>query len=447
MNYEINIKIQYFSSEHQPVIWKDKNEKPFTESLIPKEYQHYTYNTVDLQTYSKFRKEFIRLKDSYQEELEGLTPEGERVIYEENDWESELCYTQGKFLEHVSWKGEAPPYYEPNEFYITANVTFRKLSPGELAYYLYWRTEFKKGNYVKGYRACYYLFLYELVVNLGGFDTETTFKYMEVLKTNCIPRMQIKSKINRIKVELAKYRSSQNIQLFQRPRSKWQEEWEIIPYEIANKKYTHAFEFMDRIANYRLSSSEFVKETKCKKDIAVCITKSLPILENLFKENELILSDFLSGIIEKESVKDSPLVKDTIWTEYTISRLLLQNSSIKPHRKKCKIEVVLLGSGLRHEVHKQIISFDYDVNLTNYIFQCCESEFRKYSKFPELKIEDPVAYKYTSIEGDFYAVPVDLELRRRWTKYYSLYPKLRKVLKSVVKSFLKNNLQFKSLPD
>lgn len=435
MEYKIAVKTQYHPSELHPTVYKKKNEHPFDASLIPNEYPYYTYNTVDLQTYTQLLKELIQLKVPYEDELEGSLLDKERIIYEENDWESELCYAQGKFLEHVSWEGEAPPYYEPDELYIIANVTYRKLSPRELAYYLYWRTEFKKGNYVKGYRACYYLFLYELAVNLGNFDTSATFKFMEALKSHCIPRMKIKSKINRIQLEYSRYHEHQNKELFQRPKSKWQEEWEIIPYEVANHNYAHVFEFMDRMATYRLSSSEFVKKTKCKKNIAQCILNSFPDIYKLFQDNDLILSHFLTGIIEKNSLKNSPFVKDTIWTEYTINRLLLQNSNVTPHRKKYKIEVFLLGSGFDRDIHKQIISFDCDVNLINYIFQCCESEFRKTLEYESLVVEDPVGYKYTSVSGDFYAMPVEKDVRIKWANYYALYPRIRKIIKKTVQEY------------
>ena len=435
MDYKINVKTQYYPSELHFTVYKQRNEHPFDASLIPNEYSQYAYNTVDLQTYPQLRKELIQLEIPYEDELEGPLLGKERIIYDENVWESELCYTQGKFLEHVSWIGEQPPYFEPDELYITANVTFRKLDPRELAYYLYWRTEFKKGNYVKGYRACYYLFLYELVVNLGGFAAETTIKYMEALKSHCIPRMKIKSKINRIELEYSRNHEHQNKELFQRPKSKWQEEWEIIPCEIANHNYTHAFEFMDRVATYRLSSSEFVKKIKCKKNIAECIIRSLPVIDKLFQDNDLILSNFLSGIIEKNTLKDSPFVKDTIWTEYTIHRLLLQNSQIVPHRKKYEMEVFLLGDGFRHEVHKQILSIDFDINLIDYILQCCESEFRKELGYEASKIEDPVGYKYAAVSGDFYAMPVEKELRIKWGNYYALYPKIRKIIKKTVQEY------------
>lgn len=434
MEYKITVKTQYYSSELCPTIYKDKNEHPFDASLIPNEYQHYAYSTVNLQTYPQLRKEFIQLEVPYKDELEGPLLEEGQVIYEENDWESELCYTQGKFLEYVSWEGEAPPYYEPDELHLIANVTFTKLSSRELAYYLYWRTEFKKGNYVKGYRACYYLFLYELVVNLGGFDVEVTLKYMEALKSHCVPCMRIKSKINRIETEYLYYHRQENKNLFQRPKSKWQDEWEIITYEIENKNYTHAFEFMDRISTYKLSSSKFVRKTKCKKHIVQCVTNVLPIIDNLFQDNKLILSNFLSGTIE-EAAKNSSLVKETIWTEYTIRRLILKTSRILPHRKKYKMEVFLLNDGIGHEVHKQVLSIDCDINLTNYILQCCESEFRKEWGYETLDIEDPVGYRYATRCGDFYAMPVDKEMRIKWGIYYSLYPKIRKIIKKTVQEY------------
>ena len=171
---------------------------------------------------------------------------------------------------------------------------------------------------------------------------------------------------------------------------------------------------------------------------------SFPDIDKLFQDNDLILSHFLTGIIEKNSLKNSPFVKDTIWTEYTINRLLLQNSNVTPHRKKYKIEVFLLGSGFDGDIHKQIISFDCDVNLINYNFQCCESEFRKALEYESLVVEDPVGYRYTSVSGDFYAMPVEKDVRIKWANYYALYPRIRKIIKKTVQEYF-NSKNLKNL--
>lgn len=55
MEYKINNKTQYYPSELQIIIYKDKNGHPFDSFLISK-YKHYAYSVVSLQTFSQLHK-------------------------------------------------------------------------------------------------------------------------------------------------------------------------------------------------------------------------------------------------------------------------------------------------------------------------------------------------------------------------------------------------------
>ena len=331
---------------------KDKNEHPFDESLIPKEYKHFLYKTINSDSYRQLRKDLLEIKEPFKNELGGLNSQNENVFYNYNDWESELCYTQGKYMEFISWEGTAPPFYSPNEGEVVANVTYRKLSSDELAYYLYWRTEFKKGNYVQGYRACYYLFFYEILIGIGGFDTQTSLNYMDNICDHCISKMPLKGLISRMKPEFERYHNVYGGSQFPKSKSRWKEEWDIILYEIYQKNYTHAFEYMDKIATYQLSSSSFIKATKCKNQIVKCILLSLPKIDKLFAENGLTFSDFLVGKIK---VSRLPF-EESIWTKYTRQRVLTKTyEPYKAHREKKLVEVFLIERDCREEIRKSKI--------------------------------------------------------------------------------------------
>lgn len=446
MEYTIKTRTIYQPNDYVSYISKDKNEHPFDESLIPVEYKHFPNATVNNDLYKELRKNLDELKTPFEKELGGLNSNNEYITYKSNDWESELCYLQGKYMEHVSWEGEAPPFCCPEEGKLVVNVTYRKLSPGELAYYLYWRTEIKKEHYTVGFPAAFYMFLYELVIGIGEFDTEITIKYMNCLKEFSFSHMKIQSMIDRMKIEYENCHLVTNINLYQRPKSKWREEWQIIPYEVAHKKYSHAFEFMDKISTYRLPASKFVKEKKCKEQIGQCILILLPKLDKLFSDHNLSLSDFLTGKIEVGN-KALPY-RDSIWTEYTRRRVL--NNNFTPsvlYNRDNKIEVFLSGPPLHNRTVKQKINYAYDVNLTNFIFQKIESEFRKYMGYTALKVEIPKGYKYKTINGEVNAVPVDKKLRKEWERYYALFPDISNTIISAARGFVKNSKAFKSLSD
>lgn len=173
--------------EKPKYITKAKNNHPFDKNLIPKEYPHFSSNEVHLYNLPQLWKELNEIKKPFKKELGGLNSKNEFIIFCENDWETELCYTQGKYMENLSWIWGVPICTVPEEngAELITKVTYRKLSQNQLAYYLYWRTELKKGHYIKGHRAYYYLFFYELTTGIGNFNTETTSVYLNNIVKHC----------------------------------------------------------------------------------------------------------------------------------------------------------------------------------------------------------------------------------------------------------------------
>lgn len=206
---ENNIEVTYHvqvkhkkqqTNEYPKYITLAKNDHPFDRSLIPEEYPHFSSNEIHLYNLADLCKELNKIKEPFKNELGGLNSKNEFIIFRENEWETELCYTQGKYMENLSWVWDIPICTTPEEngAELITKVTYRKLSQNQLAHYLYWRTEFKKGHYIKGYRAYYYLFFYELTYGIGNFNKETTLKYLNNIINYCPYNLRLKSIINNL---------------------------------------------------------------------------------------------------------------------------------------------------------------------------------------------------------------------------------------------------------
>lgn len=206
---ENNIEVTYHvqvkhkkqqTNEYPKYITLAKNDHSFDRSLIPEEYPHFSSNEIHLYNLADLCKELNKIKEPFKNELGGLNSKNEFIIFRENEWETELCYTQGKYMENLSWVWDIPICTTPEEngAELITKVTYRKLSQNQLAHYLYWRTEFKKGHYIKGYRAYYYLFFYELTYGIGNFNKETTLKYLNNIINYCPYNLRLKSIINNL---------------------------------------------------------------------------------------------------------------------------------------------------------------------------------------------------------------------------------------------------------
>lgn len=180
-------------NEYPKYITIAKNDHPFDKSLIPEEYSHFPSDEIHLYNLSKLCEELNKIKKPFKNELGGLNSKKEFIIFQENEWETELCYIQGKYMEKLVWLWDIPICTMPEEngVELISKVTYRKLSQNQLAHYLYWRTEFKKEHYIKGYRAYYYLFFYELTNGIGDFNTETTLVYLNNMIENSPYKLSI----------------------------------------------------------------------------------------------------------------------------------------------------------------------------------------------------------------------------------------------------------------
>lgn len=183
ITYHIRVKHEKQETDECPkYITKEKNDHPFDKSLIPEEYPHFPSDEIHLYNLQKLCDELNKIKKPFKEELGGLNSKNECIIFQENEWETQLCYIQGKYMENLTWIWDVPVCTEPD---VITKVTYRKFTQNQLAHYLYWRTEFKKGHYIAGYRAYYYLFFYELTNGIGNYDKETTILYLNSVVKNC----------------------------------------------------------------------------------------------------------------------------------------------------------------------------------------------------------------------------------------------------------------------
>ena len=409
----------------------ENNPNEFDKSLIPEEYPHFRSKTVNQYTYDKLRGELNKIKESFAAQLGSTDPEDDSPYYYlNNDWESELCYQQGRYMEFVSWNDEVPPFYqEPMD---VANVTYRKLTRGQLAFYLYWRTEFKKGHYVRGYRCCYYLFLYEIEMGIGNFTPYQTMKYLNALKTNCIKGMRIKSAIEKIE---AKYSFiSEEDELFSKPCSKWNKEWEFVKNAIVKGDYTYLYEFINHSSEFRLSRRNNPgSQYKCKNDILNCLKQIIPKLIVLFFEHGLVFYDFFIG----KSDEPLNLCMTTANTEKRVG-LKYKDQDFVFNRVSMQTYLVDVLETQQKFV-RAYTRFYPDEILYKFLVRKTEVEVLRNLNITDIEIEIPTIHKEKFANKEIHTVePIDIDEREKIRDYYSLYPEIARIIETTVSDVLRD---------
>ena len=151
-------------------------QKPMDNGIIPTKYAAFSEKNIDDSNYDKLWESLQKIEERYKKKI------NYRYRYEITDWESELCYEQGRFIENVEWTGK--PIIDIPDTQIPY-CTYSKMKYQQLKYYLYWRSCFRKGETIDtGYRTFYYLCVYELLAEFGPFSPLQRLEQLERLYKN-----------------------------------------------------------------------------------------------------------------------------------------------------------------------------------------------------------------------------------------------------------------------
>lgn len=369
-----------------------------------------------------------RIESKYQEKIDN---EDNYII---TDSKSELCYEQGKYLEDIEWTDhdikEIPPISIPY-------VTFSDLNKEQLKYYLYWRTCFKKGKYIiTGQQTYYYLYAYELMIELGNFSIMERWKqfnklyeefekdglsYSDWLIDYChVYGLPVKRDITLNK----KYDSNLEI-----------------AKEIIKSNYTNVFEIMHRKSAWKVKASAFVKKSNCLDDIKIIIKNSMPKLEELFRNNGLIFSDFLVGSYGMVEYAVWPY-KRSIWTKKVLKEVLGKPITIKEFDEIYEERAVYI-TDINGNIKRStsIVFHFYDAYLSEYILKYIEMLFREYFDYEYLTWpQELIGALRIKLSGQMeYILSVDEKEQARQKKYISLYPSITKILKESFENYKKLN--------
>ncbi len=344
----------------------DENPNPFDVSVLPKEYVNAEYGFVNEQIFNIVESDLKRIENRYSE---GIMYDRR---YINTDWESELCYEQGKFLEKIMWNGcvysKAPQVDRP------FSITYSKMNKRQLEYYLFWRTEFRNGHFIyTGVHAYYYLCIFELLAEMGDYTVEERLSQLESLAHHC---RKDSLHIDHFVTDYKKVHGYETQIEDIRPKASnySDEKWKQI-CEIADSNYDNAFEFLNSRSNWRVKNNAFTSKYDCTDDIKRVVTESLYRIDKVFEEHDLHLPGFLTGY-ERGSYNYWPY-GGTIWTERVIERV-------------AKVPVVLScmqerGTqrfyGTQDTFAYGHNSSKYDRGLIEYILRLTEINFREYFSF------------------------------------------------------------------
>lgn len=406
---------------------------PLDTSIIPKEYSNFAETEVDDGNFEDLWNALKSIEAKYRK---GINYDNRYFI---TDWESELCYEQGKLLENVTWTGKkigivpetAIPY-----------CTYSKMEYEQLRYYLYWRTCFRNGEIiVTGYRTFYYLCAYELLVDYGPFTPTQRLKQLERLYKN----FKYEGLTNAQWV--AEYANVHGLEIQDdvvRGWATWNtnrsySDAEIL--DVINGKYDSAFDIMSRKSAWKLKNNSFMKKVDCIQNIKDVITSMLPKMDKLFRDNGIVLSDYIVGKMVKAKYSSVPY-SGSIWNACVIEKLGIGNSESEGYTMDYPSGKIYLTDAEGNIKRRTNTCMHYcDPYLSEYIIKYTEMLFRKelgydYITMPE-KLKGALKVKFA--EGYDYVLSADKKLQSEEKKYISLYDDISRIIEDTTKEYFVTN--------
>ena len=403
--------------------------------IVPNEYIHYQVERISNENFNDLWNELKRIEYKYSA---GINYDNDNI---ENDWESELCYEQGKLIERVEWIGDEIAQATSAEAFM---CTYRKLTPEQFKYYLYWRTCFRNGKFnITNNTFCYLMCVYELLAEMGPANAserllqlEDIFKHFEIkeLLANIVWVAQY-ANVHGLAIQDEIICELASFNLF---------DGEVCDerlLDIKNKRYDNAYEILAQQSYWKLKNSVFIKKIDCIEDISKVVEDILPKLDDIFEENDLILSDFLIGRIKKEKKRFYPY-RRSIWTRSVLEKIGVHQIEIE-QMKWVSVNGRTYITDEEGNIEREtgnVLGYE-DRYLSEYILRYVETLFRKQVGYSFLNYPEKLkgALKMKFVGGWEYVLSTNKRLQIKEKAYISLYDEIEKVIIDVTNMYFENN--------
>jgi len=402
---------------------------PFDNSVLPDSYKSFSQSTINDSNYKQLWDELQKIEDKYRK---GINYANRFILTE---WESELCYEQGKFLEYVKWDGGEIDIVPEKVIY---NCSYSKMDYDQLRYYIYWRTQFKNGNVIiTGNKTFFFLYTYEMLAEFGPYSPEERLQQLEKLFKSIGIYQQ------RIAVWIGQYADLHHLEIQDdvvKSYAYWKRNSPLSLENInaiINGNYENAFEYMCKKSAWKYSSSTFIKKANCITNIKKVVEIILPKLETLFSNAGISFSDFLVGRVKGEKQLFIPY-DGSIWIQSVLQRVGIK---IEPRIKytweyaDTSIYITDIDGNIKRKTNT---SMKYvDPYLSEYILRYTEMLFRKrfgyeYISFP-LKLKGALKLKFA--DGYNYVLSANPDLQKREIIYLSLYDEIDRIINITVEDY------------
>lgn len=398
---------------------------PFDESVIPDQYLQFKDKEISDTNFRVLWEELHRIEDKYSR---GIDYYNRDVL---TDWDSELCYEQGKYIENVIWVGkdiEIPPDVD------IINCTYSKMNYQQLKYYLNWRTCFQRGlENVVGCRSFYDLYASELIANFGNLSINQRMKQLEKLLINfginsdivCLYADYNGFTLKNEKVLDALY-----------PNTPWKWEAYVYTSQMLRGDYRHSLDVMNTKSRYKIKKNSFIKHSGCLDYISEVISHMIPKLMKLFQSSDF---DFLRMLFGKRKVYIYSY--KGIWTRRVEKRIFFKNyNNFSFQFQTWDIFFTDSNGNIIQEKPTSTSMPDYDPDLSEYILRYTEMLFReKLGCQYVTEVKKPAAFKIKLADGYHYAISANPEMHRREKIYFLLYNNIEEIIRNTVQQYFKEN--------
>jgi len=431
-------KKEYFYSFSSFIERIEKTEKNtpeiFDSKILPAIYAHADMIFVNEQNFDDLWEQLQKIEDKYRS---GINYENRYYITE---WESELCYEQGKYLEFIEWSGEKIENIPDTEI---PYITYSKMNKEQLKYYLYWRSCFRKENFIfTGMRSFYYLCAYELLADFGGRTAEATLEQLELLYAYYKPEgltnagwINEYAKVHHLTID------NENTKKLTSWYAQNDDYYNNI-HEIGNGNFDNAFEVMNKKSNWKLAKSSFVNKSGCLEHIKMAVTELLPRVEDLFACHGLAMTDWLVGVIREVSKEKWPY-SGSVWNHSVVKRIVKEPFREKVLEYAYPDGAIYITDEMGNIKRKTSTCMNYcDPYLSEYILKYSEMLFREYFEYQYLtwpsELKGALRMKFAN--GSDYVLSVDKNEQMKQKLYCGLYSELTSVIKDGIHNYIEKHL-------
>ena len=405
-------------------------QKPMDNGIIPTKYAAFSEKNIDDSNYDKLWESLQKIEERYKKKI------NYRYRYEITDWESELCYEQGRFIENVEWTGK--PIIDIPDTQIPY-CTYSKMKYQQLKYYLYWRSCFRKGETIDtGYRTFYYLCVYELLAEFGPFSPLQRLEQLERLYKN------FKSSLSNAHW-IREYADFHGLEIQDNIVKGWAD-WGVwgrndSMYEIIQGNYAGVFDVMYKKSAWKFMKNSFIEKTKCVRNIAESVVIMMPKLEKLFADAGIIFTDFLVGKMKK--VKHHVRAYEgSVWNDCVVSKFGIEATELVSYEMIYPSGTIYITDAEGNIKRKTNTYMNYcDPYLSEYILKYTEMLFRKEVGYNFITMPTKLkgALKVKFANGYEYVLSADEKLRRDEKIYFTLYDGIERIIISSVKEYMNSH--------